>query len=135
LFNFFESSTGSIEVRNIDEAYFGNCVIYGVNRNELEINKVPGTTLNYEFNHLLLKAHEDAEERTFDIRDAQLFTDVRINLDPLFEDVSQNLYAPDSSTSPMIGRGNVPDGSDVFLDIRGNNRSPLPDLGAYQYVP
>lgn len=135
LFNFFESSTGSIEVRNIDEAYFGNCVIYGVNRNELEINKVPGTTLNYEFNHLLLKAHEDAEERTFDIRDAQLFTDVRINLDPLFEDVSQNLYGPDSSTSPMIGRGNVPDGSDVFLDIRGNSRSPLPDLGAYQYVP
>ncbi len=135
LFNFFESSSGGIEIREIQDAYFGNCVIYGVNRNELEIVKVQGTTLNYRFNHLLLKAHEDAEERSFDITDSQRFTDVRINLDPVFEDVTKNLYAPDSSNSPLIDRGNISDGSDVFLDIRGNSRSPLPDLGAYQYVP
>lgn len=135
LFNFFETSTGGLEVRDIQQAYFGNCIIYGVNRNELEIAQLPGTTLNYRFNHLLLKAHEDAEERTFDVQDNQLFADVRLNRDPLFEDVVKNLYAPDSSTSPVIGRGNIPDGSDVFLDIRGNSRSPLPDLGAYQYVP
>ena len=132
LFNFFETNTGSFQIREITQANFCNCIIYGSNQNELGINKIQGTTLNYEFTRCLLKIHPDPNERSFDITDGQYFTQPITNQDPRFEDPSKNDYQLESSSSPAVDAGIISPECDVFFDIKGNTRT-LPDLGAYQF--
>jgi hypothetical protein len=136
LFNFFESSLGSFEVRNIHKAYFGNCIIYGSNIQELGIEQFPGTTIDYTFRNCLMKVNPDTSERNYTIIGNSRFIQPIVNPSFMeFEDVSQNLYAPASGQQPVIGVGNIDDGTRVFFDIKGNPRTPLPDIGGYQFIP
>ncbi|MCC5917581.1 MAG: hypothetical protein JJU02_09685 [Cryomorphaceae bacterium] len=131
LFNFFETPDNTFEVRDISKAYFGNCIIYGSNVNELGINQFPGTNLEYTFNRCILKIHPDTAERPFDITNSQKFQQPIVNQNPDFIDPLVNDYQLES-TSPAIGTGNT-DGTNVFFDIKGESRTPLPDIGAYQF--
>ena len=136
LFNFFESSLASFEVRNIHQAYFGNCIIYGSNINELGIEQFPGTSINYNFRNCLLKVNPDTSERNFPIVGNARFIQPIVNPTSMnFEDIAQNLFAPANAQQPTIGAGNIDDGTRVFFDIKGNPRTPLPDIGAYQFAP
>ena len=62
------------------------------------------------------------------------FNQILKNQDPLFVDYQTNDYQLDT-LSPAIGYGNAEIAISVPEDILGNPRLPLPDLGAYQFVP
>ncbi len=120
-------------VRPLQKAYFGNCIVYGNNRQELQIAEDPSDQMNYEFNHSLLKLDRDLDDRGFNIDDPE-FVAPLVNLDPGFVDTDKNSYDLESN-SQAIDQGNDPDALRVNLDIRGRIRNidGDPDLGAFEF--
>lgn len=128
--NFFEDENGTITAFEFD-AYFGNCIIYGRNIEELFFAFDEGTPYNYQFDHCLLKTEKD-------ITDQALFRNCFKNQDPLFVNYQEGDYALDT-LSPAIDYGTLDvlntSVIDLDKDILNVSRLPEPDLGAYEFVP
>jgi len=109
---------------DLENAYFGDCILYGNLDNEILIDKYPESTtlFNYEFDYNLLKTTNTQNE---------FFTNCTYNKDPLFLDFTVNNYHLDS-LSPARNLG-IRMGNDFDLD--GIKRSNTPDLGAFEWVP
>ena len=126
----------SVFVRPLN-AYFGNCIIYGNNDNELALDSsASGNQFGFLFDHTLLKV-----ENTFSTSDASRYNSIlkafNGSNNPNFVDVDNNNYQLDSATSPAINFGdiNITNLSPVLgNDLLGISRLPLapPDLGAYE---
>jgi hypothetical protein len=118
---------------DLNKAYFGNCIIYGANKEEIILSENNQVLFNYTFDNTLLKTE-------LDITDQQFYINCLKNLDPLFVDQYKNNYRIDT-LSPAINRGNIEivNGSsvDITTDLDGNSRNQdeSPDLGAYEFVP
>ncbi len=132
LTNSFRDQDNNLYVFEMD-AYFGNCINYGNQEEELYLSVVSGAPFHYVFDHCLLKT--DSTELN-----PVSFPGTFKNEDPLFAGIEQNDYHPDT-LSPVIGAGS-PDviNTSPYLnilqyDLDGNSRSGNPDLGAYEFVP
>ena len=137
LTNFIEVQTeNGIEVvaREIEQCYFGNCIIDGINRQEFVISEDESRPLSYRFTNALLKLNNDIEDRGFDVSDADHFTQntIYVNTASEFVNVEVNNYALDTA-SQAVNVGNTSDATQA-LDILGNFRNigGLPDLGAIE---
>ena len=129
--NFFEDADGVQRVRNIQTAYFGNCIVYGQAQTEVAVLKAQNTTIPFFFNAGLLKLDPNPDDNSYDVNDPAFFNGVILNQDVLFTDPFFNLYSLDS-LSPAVGAGQATDAGLVPFDIQGNPRPAAPDLGAYQ---
>ena len=124
-------------VRDLQSAYFGNCIVTGSNRQELAILKDEDEgQVNYEFRNAIIDIDESTpkSDQSFDITDPQHFSAILINNDPDFVNIEKNRYNLDSA-SQAVDQGNVIDGSLTNgIDILGNQRSigGTPDLGAFE---
>lgn len=124
-------------VRDLQSAYFGNCIVTGSNRQELAILKDDDAgQVNYEFRNAIIDIDESIpqSDRSFDITDSQFFSDILINNDPDFVNIEKNRYNLDSA-SQAVNQGNTIDGTLTNgIDILGNQRSfgGTPDLGAFE---
>jgi len=122
--NYYEDYNGNMQVRSLDSAYFGNCIIYGNINDELGLDRFSESSIfNYKFDHCIIKTN-------LNISNTNYFTSV-INSDPLFIDnstVNYNILA----NSPAVNAGKH---LNILNDILGNNRDAMPDIGAYEYVP
>jgi len=124
-------------VRPLDSAYFGNCIIYGSNDNEIGLDSdvyVTGNNFNFVFDHTLIKI--DPQTST---SNSYHFNNIFKNIDPLFKDVTNNDYSFDpNSTSVAFNTGSLQiltlNPSVLDSDIVGNPRpqGTGPDLGAYE---
>ena len=136
LTNFFEfrdeNGTTQRLLRDLEKAYFGNCILDGNARQEFSIAEDEGAMFEYEFNAALLKLENDVEDRGFDINNGN-FTDVSVNTDPAFVNPGNNVFRLDTG-SQAIDIGNISDGLSIPTDILGRNRNfnASPDLGAYE---
>ncbi len=128
--NFVEDENGNITAFEFD-AYFGNCIAYGRNIEELLFSFDEGAPYNYLFDHCLLKTEKD-------ISDQERFRNSFKNEDPLFKDYQEGDYSLDT-LSPAIDYGTLDvintSAIDLSNDILNVNRLPEPDLGAYEFVP
>jgi hypothetical protein len=124
LSNFTIDTLGNKHPNPLDNAYFGNVIIYGSLDEEIQLDSVGGAAFNYLFDHALLKTKRN-------ITNPNRYIDCMQNEDPLFVDVQNHDYQIDS-LSPAIGKG-IPLG--VTLDILGRYRGVTPALGAYEFVP
>jgi hypothetical protein len=124
-----EQSNALISPLKLD---FNNCTIYGDNTSEIDI--IPANnilTSNYYFDHCLIKL--DTLNAKFWNRSD--FPGTLINRNPLFLDVNQYDFRPDS-LSPLIENGNPVYALEYPFDIRGISRnSAQPDIGAFERVP
>ncbi len=102
--------------------YMGNSIIYGNNDEEFETEMVDGADSTYMLKYVLLKSERENLPQ-------DMFDSVWLNKEPLFRSYQDNDYRLDT-LSPAINRGNEEIASYLPQDIRGNNRLPLPDLGA-----
>jgi hypothetical protein len=118
---------------DLNNAYFGNCLIYGFNEEEVILSKNDQVLFNYQFDHCILKT-------ILNISDPQYYVNCQKNLDPLFVDYYENNYHIDT-LSPAIDIGSIDivNGSalNIKLDLDGNQRNldVGPDLGAYEFIP
>ena len=131
--NWYESADGKIISRDLKEAYFGNCIIYGNNENELVLSMNDGADFNYKFENNLIKYKNRNGELEYEIEDNPLFVETIVNEDPLFWDEYNNDLRI-TSESPAVGKGNTNIANDVPKDLLQVNRTTSPDLGAYQNV-
>jgi hypothetical protein len=120
--NYTYGNLGGKVPNDLIMAYFGNCIIYGNEEEEISIDSTNAALFNFKFDHALLKTKKTGS--------AANYIECIINKDPEFVDYYNYNYAIDS-ISPAIKKG-IPMG--VPYDINGIERGPTPDLGDYQYL-
>ena len=116
---------------NLENAYFGNCIIYGNLEEEFLLAEDESVEFNHNFDHCIIRTQSN-------IAGSPEFLSCLPNTDPLFINSYNKDYRIDT-LSPAIDYGNleVINSSvlDLTNDIIGNSRiSDIgPDLGAYEY--
>ena len=124
--NNYEDVNGTIQPRDLHQADFTNCIISGSLPSEVELQENNTALFNYSFNNCLLKLHPDSSLSYLNESNS-----IKIqNSDYLFVDIQEDKYQI-HQLSPAIDAG-IDAG--VTLDILGNTRDGLPDLGAYEKV-
>jgi hypothetical protein len=127
-------STGAIpDVKDLTQASFNNCIIYGSYSNEIVLSKKTTAAFNYQFNNCLIKYDSDTTNPDYQFQtDPVHYNGIILNENPKFYNISKNSLTIDN-TSSAFAKGNstylIP------LDIKGNTRTLPPDLGAYQNKP
>ncbi|HOW24636.1 MAG TPA: hypothetical protein PK711_03120 [Bacteroidales bacterium] len=117
--------------RDLKQAYFGNCIVYGNKTEEITMASTPRAEFNYLLDHCLLKTTKTSDP---------LITGSIFNEDPLFTDYTINDYTLDTLLSPAVDAGlmEIITSSLINLvhDLNNNNRAldSAPDLGAYELV-
>ena len=121
---------GVLYVGNIEESFFGNCIVYGDREDEIMFSEEDGGSINFKFNNCLVRSKTYSASDTAFFNSACLF-----NSDPGFT-------APDDydfhlkSGSVALNKGDM--GIAVFapFDYDGNDRTSDsgPDLGAFEYI-
>lgn len=128
-------SVGEIpEVKDLTQATFNNCIIYGTYSNQMQLSKKEGATFVYQFNNCLLKFNNTNNKYTKDPNyqfesDPLHYNAILLNKDPKFYNPNINNFNIEN-TSPAFAKGNT--SFIVPLDILGLTRTTPPDLGAYQ---
>ncbi len=116
----------------LDSAYFGNCIIYGDQTNEITLDKKEGSVFNFKFDHCLLKI-----DPTANTDDLNYYTSIIKNQDPLFSN-PKNSDVHLRSGSPAIDAGLLSitklccPYNPLNADIEGNVFVSTPDMGAYE---
>jgi hypothetical protein len=129
--NYYKDINDNYQVRPIDKAFFGNCIIYGTRDSEFEIDQFPGSILNYELDHCVTRI--DPEK--FDLSDQSRFKTIYNNEDPEFVSIDDNNYQLDTLSSAKDRA--LMDYALLFnLDLLGISRldDAGPDIGAYERV-
>lgn len=126
--NYTTGSNNSIITADLSKADFKNCIIYGDNDNELELDFKSGSLSNHLFNHCLLKVDNNTP-----ITDPNFFTSVWANTSPSFTDYTENDYHLELG-SFCIDKGDAALTGGLLQDLEGNNRvnGAAPDLGALE---
>jgi hypothetical protein len=125
--NWYQDVNDNYHGRNL-KANFGNCIVYGDQNNEIDLDKSTSATFNYNFNHCLLKTSLDSAASFLSSCDSCIY-----NNDPLFSSSVNNNYQL-SSGSAAIEKGSMSIARTVPFDILRHNRTDIiaPDIGAYE---
>jgi len=132
--NYYISETGKLITRDIEEAYFGNCIIYGSRTSEVEIDNIYNgqpvdALMNYQFENSSLKV-----DPAVDVSDPNYFKNIILE-NPKFKDPFKDNYELDT-LSPAKDYGLLEIALQFPFDLNGNNRllDDGPDLGAFERV-
>jgi hypothetical protein len=118
------------EVKNLAQATFNNCIIYGSYSSHLNLSKKDGASFEYAFNNCLIKFTGTSTNSLYQFTtDATHYSNIILNNDPKFYKPSLNDFNIDTSSS-AFAKGNT--SYLIPLDINGATRTLPPDLGAYQ---
>jgi len=128
--NWYQDIYGNYQARNLNKAYFGNCVIYGSLTEELTIDSSHGglDLFNYYFDtcDLLTKLNTSNTKH---------FTQNSIDLNPGFSNPAIDDYTVLNSNNCLIGglgADTICTNSHYPVDLAGNGRNCPSTLGAYQ---
>ena len=129
--NISNSKAGATpETNALTQATFNNCIIYGSNTNEFNLDKNTSAAFVYQLNNCLLKFSATSSNPDYQFgTDTAHYNQIILNENPKFFNVSQNKLNIDN-TSAAFAKGNQT--YIIPLDIIGNTRISPPDLGAYQ---
>lgn len=135
--NYYIDAEDNVQPRSLNKAYFGNCIIYGNNKNEIEFDFTDKADSVYRFETCILKMERDtADANEFQniIYNPGFITVDGTSHDPVFDnptDLKFNLF----DQSIAIDKANIAITGGLNIDILGKNRDTKPDIGAYEFVP
>ena len=128
--NYYEGADGNVYIRDLNNAYFGNCIIDGNLTTEISFQENAIGNFNYTFDYCLLKIDPNEDTETSN------YINIIKNESPEF--VSKQLFDFHlSETSPCNSTGdfNITQTEQVlFSDLEGNLRDNVPDLGALKRI-
>lgn len=135
--NFLQVSATEIVVAPLESANFNNCIIYGNEQREIALIQEENTLFNFNFNHTLIRFEDPngtfSELANYDFDNPALYTNVILNVDPVFQNVQSNNFNIESGTSGADGIGNPATTLIVPVDANGVTRSTTtPDAGAFE---
>ncbi len=124
------STSGTKYIGDLNRATFGNCIISGINRNELKISMDKQGSNNYFFDHCLIQLSD-----TFKLPNPDLFVHLLRNAPPRFINPLKGNYELDTLSIAKDG-GNYLYAKSYPLDLKGieRNADAGPDLGAFERV-
>ncbi|MDP4281267.1 MAG: hypothetical protein Q8867_03875 [Bacteroidota bacterium] len=123
LSNYTYDNYGNKKYNPMNNAFFGNCIIYGNDDEEIQYDTVPSVGFQHVLDHCLLKTQ-------LRLTNTQYYPGSFANKEPGFVN-PDNYDLRIDSTSAAIGKG-VNRG--VLYDLKGIQRPDPPSLGAYEYV-
>lgn len=133
--NWYEDINGNIIPRDLEEAYFGNCIIYGNNTNELGFDRDDDRQFEYFFEHSIIRLNQNdyANQPWIDFSDPTQFDQISWNVDPKFVDP----FNGDNQLDTLSGAQSIAKLSlsqQIPFDLLGKPRlnDIGPDLGAYE---
>ena len=120
--------SGNSYVLGLDSAYFGNCILYGNINDEIGLDSSTyGGKFAYKFENCLLKTSLNTNN------DGLHFNTVYANIDPDFQDVTNNNYQLNASSFAIDKGYATPFIKDLKDQFRPNPKTSIPDLGAYEF--
>lgn len=128
--NYYKDIYGNYQIRDLVNAYFGNCIIYGSSEEEYAFDKYSGGGLfNFTFENCMIKT-----SLSFGSGFVDCYKGTSLNAG--FSDAPAGKFFLISS-SYAIDKGKSSISGSIISDIAGNPRigGTLPDLGAYEYTP
>lgn len=124
--NYYEDADGNIQVRELQDLFMGNSIIYGSLQEEMAFDFFPGTGPTFAFDHCLIRTQSETA--------GNAFSGIIKNENPRFHDPQAGDYRL-AEDSPAIGAGNPAISLQVPFDILGQSRADRSDMGAVQYYP
>jgi hypothetical protein len=126
--NYYYDNNENIQIRNLNNAYFGNCLIYGSLSTEISFDNNENGQFNFTFDHSLIKI--DPNTNTI----SNNYINIIKNSDPLFTDYLNNDFSL-KENSPAINSGNfqISQNNNLLYDLKEVNRNDPPEIGAYEY--
>jgi hypothetical protein len=127
--NYYLSSGNLYVIRSLDSAYFGNCILYGDQEEEVGMDSsMYGGKFSYKFDHCILKTARVVSNPAY-------YKNLLKNGDPAFKDVDKGDYHL-TNASTAVDKG-YPTLINVDLEnkVRPNPSTSIPDLGAYEFYP
>ncbi|MDD2633927.1 MAG: choice-of-anchor Q domain-containing protein [Bacteroidales bacterium] len=130
--NYYTYNVGAgtqVSYRDLTNAYFGNCIIYGSRDNEIALDLAEDAEANFRFDNCLIKSKEYE-----DIQGSDFFIDNIWNLNPEFVETTKPYDYHLDTLSPAKDTGKQEIGQLVPVDQDGNSRlsDSAPDIGAYE---
>ena len=127
--NFYVDSYDNIQIRDLNKAFFGNCIIYGSLSTEISLDSNSLGLFNYKFDHSLIKIDPNINTNT------AKFKNIIKNSDPLFKDPFNSEFTlEENSPAIEVGDYQITQDNMLFFDIVQENRNNPPDVGAYQFI-
>jgi len=99
--NYYIDIYGNTQIRSLNKAYFGNCIIYGNKESEIFLDKNDAGDFNYTFDYSLIKI-----ESTINTNNSENYINILKNVDPKFNDPYNNDYELDT-LSPAKDYGKI----------------------------
>ncbi|WP_405328802.1 hypothetical protein [Leeuwenhoekiella sp. LLG6367-2.1] len=132
--NYLEVGDG-LQVADLKEANFINCIIYGNKNLELGFQKVATAEFNFRFENCLIRFEDPFNDFTetpeYQFDNEEFYTAILLNENPLFKDTANNHYFINEQ-SPAENMGSINGFQQAPVDLLGNSRAESIDLGAYQ---
>lgn len=131
LSNYLVNSTnGAKYVGDLTQAVFGNCIISGLNTDELKISMDKQGKSNYLFDHCLIQVSD-----TFKLPNPDRFVSLLRNINPKFINPQKGIYELDTlSVAKDIGKEAI---AKIYsIDLKGADRNidAGADLGAFERI-
>ncbi|QSS97400.1 hypothetical protein [Psychroflexus sp. ALD_RP9] len=118
-------------------ASFSNCIIYGNENIELQFNANENAAFNINFDHSLVRFNDFnnnfANEALYNFDDTSIYTNIILNETPDFLNPQENQLIIGQDSAANIS-GNQTTANQVPLDILSEDRTLMPNLGAYQSI-
>lgn len=133
--NYYEDINENIITRDLDSAYFYNCIVYGdvTNGDELKLESSTNTSFDFKF-----KFHNSLIKTTLNTSSSE-YENVIVNADPYFNSPGNNDYRINNPLAAfaVIDKGDPAIGLLYPIDLEGKSRTVNgnPDIGAYEYEP
>ncbi|MGY0392140.1 hypothetical protein ACW5R3_06270 [Bizionia sp. KMM 8389] len=138
LLNNYRETTDAVNLYDLDEANFNNCIIYGNDNPEIIIDEIPdpANDFYFKFTNSLIRFEDSFDSFTddnYDFDNSALYDNIRLNEDPEFRNTNSNdLIIGTNSGANNIGVNSF--STNLPLDILEVNRTSSPDAGAYQHI-
>jgi hypothetical protein len=136
LSNYFQDESGNFHTKNLNEALFSNCIIYGRANNEIildfkQSDAPNNNVVKYRFDHSLIRTNASSVA----LSNNSNYRDVIINKDSNFIDAFNSKFQLDT-LSVAKDYGDKVVGLRFPFDIMGNSRidDDGPDVGAFERI-
>tara|TARA_R110002049_G_scaffold309212_1_gene518693 strand:+ start:15637 stop:17241 length:1605 start_codon:yes stop_codon:yes gene_type:complete len=136
--NFEEVDAETVNLADLTQANFNNCIIYGNNNPEILLDEVEDDAgnFNFKFTNCLIRFDNSNGNLTganYDLNNTAHYENNIFNQDPNFKNPNLNemIIGADSGGN---NQGNTSFSNQVPNDILGISRTSIPDLGAYQHI-
>ncbi len=137
LINNYYQYDGTVYLYDLQNAYFGNCIIWGNKETEsvADVYSGQGALSNYKFENCILKIDPESDINT---GDQTHYINILLNTDPSFIDVFDYNFIL-GENSPAINKGDIQITNQfpALLNNDLNNISRIndtaPDLGCYEF--